>query len=158
VGFLEGAYRGLKGGLRGRSSELESQQELRSALRSALDNRPPGGLSQRADTAATTTNFHQPDIESHSQNITSADILNNTTSVVEVGNHEYQSWHRTKQVIRTLLKGEIPYFAFYIVASELQFKWNHLDGINAVNTTGQIIPLALGTFSLIRALFIIFVA
>lgn len=53
-----------------------------------------------------------------------------------------------------VLKAEIPALMFYIVASELQFRWN-LDGINSVNTTGQIIPLALRTFSLIRALFII---
>jgi hypothetical protein len=44
---------------------------------------------------------------------------------------------------------------FYIVASELQLKWNHLDGINSLNTTGQIIPLVIGTLSLLRTIFLL---
>ena len=44
---------------------------------------------------------------------------------------------------------------FYIVASELQLGWNNLDGINSLNTTGQIIPLVIGTLSLLRTLFLL---
>jgi hypothetical protein len=44
--------------------------------------------------------------------------------------------------------------AFYVVASELQLHWNHLDGVNSINSTGQIIPLVLGSLSLLRALFL----
>ena len=43
----------------------------------------------------------------------------------------------------------------YIVPAELQLWWNHLDGIYSVNTTGQIIPLSLGSFSLLRALYLL---
>jgi hypothetical protein len=46
----------------------------------------------------------------------------------------------------------------YIVASELQLSWNHLDGINdvdIVNMGGQIIPLAIGALSLLRAFYIL---
>jgi hypothetical protein len=43
----------------------------------------------------------------------------------------------------------------YIVPSELQLWWNHLDGIYSVNTTGQIIPLSLGSLSLFRALYLL---
>jgi len=49
----------------------------------------------------------------------------------------------------------IAWLSFYIVASEVQLKWNHLDGINAVTTTGQIIPLSLGCLSLIRSLYLL---
>jgi hypothetical protein len=44
---------------------------------------------------------------------------------------------------------------FYIVASELQLGWNNLDGINSLNTTGQIIPLVIGTLSLLRTMFLL---
>ena len=40
----------------------------------------------------------------------------------------------------------------YIIA---QFKWNYLDGINSINTTGQIIPLGLGTLSLGRSVWLL---
>ena len=44
---------------------------------------------------------------------------------------------------------------FYVIASELQLKWNHLDGIDSINTTGQIIPLAIGSMSFIRAVVLV---
>lgn len=44
---------------------------------------------------------------------------------------------------------------FYIVASELQLKWNRLDGINSLSTTGQIIPLVIGTLSLLRTFYLL---
>jgi hypothetical protein len=43
----------------------------------------------------------------------------------------------------------------YIVPAELQLWWNHLDGIYSVNTTGQVIPLSLGSLSLFRALYLL---
>ena len=49
----------------------------------------------------------------------------------------------------------IIWLSFYIVASELQLKWNHLDEINSVNSTGQIIPLALGCLSLFRTFYLL---
>lgn len=40
-----------------------------------------------------------------------------------------------------------------ILASELQLKWNHIVGINSINTSGQVLPLVLGVFSLLYTLF-----
>lgn len=68
--------------------------------------------------------------------------------------HSLSRWQRSMNTV-TSLHNEIFVLIFYIVASELQLKWNHLDGINSIDSTGQIIPLALGTFSLIRALYIL---
>jgi hypothetical protein len=56
--------------------------------------------------------------------------------------------------MRTLY-GSVTILTFYIIASELQLKWNHLDGINSVNTTGQIIPLTLGVMSLVRSIWLL---
>jgi hypothetical protein len=56
--------------------------------------------------------------------------------------------------MRTLY-GSVVILAFYIIASELQLRWNHLDGINSVNTTGQIIPLTLGVMSLARSIWLV---
>lgn len=54
-----------------------------------------------------------------------------------------------------LVRSGLFWMVIYIIASELQLKWNHLDGINSVNTTGQIIPLALGTLSLGRSIWLL---
>ena len=51
--------------------------------------------------------------------------------------------------------GSLVFLALYILATELQMRWNHLDGINSVNTTGQIIPLVLGCLSLIRSIYLL---
>jgi hypothetical protein len=51
--------------------------------------------------------------------------------------------------------GAFLFLGLYLVASELQMKWNHLDGIYSVNTTGQILPLALGSLSLFRSLYLL---
>jgi hypothetical protein len=45
------------------------------------------------------------------------------------------------------------WLALSIVASELQLRWNHIVGTNAVDTTGQIIPLTLGVLSVVQAMF-----
>ena len=42
------------------------------------------------------------------------------------------------------------YLGFAITAAELQLRWNHIVGINAIDTTGQIIPLAFGIMSMLR--------
>jgi hypothetical protein len=42
--------------------------------------------------------------------------------------------------------------ATVLVGIELGIKWNHLDGLGSVSTTGQIVPLTVGCFSLFRAL------
>jgi hypothetical protein len=39
-----------------------------------------------------------------------------------------------------------------IVAFELQLKWNHVDGINAFETTGQLIPLTFGSLSVLQTI------
>ena len=39
------------------------------------------------------------------------------------------------------------WLAVGILASELQLHWNHVSGINSIETTGQIIPLTLGVLS-----------
>lgn len=51
--------------------------------------------------------------------------------------------------------GAFVFLVAYIVPAELQLRWNQLDGINAVDTTGQIIPLALGSLSLIRSIYLL---
>jgi hypothetical protein len=47
----------------------------------------------------------------------------------------------------------VSYLGFVILAFELQFRWNHVDGINSLSSAGQIIPLTIGTMSLIQAIF-----
>jgi hypothetical protein len=42
--------------------------------------------------------------------------------------------------------------AAVLVGIELGIKWNHLDGLGSVSTTGQIVPLTVGCFSMFRAL------
>lgn len=41
--------------------------------------------------------------------------------------------------------------SFYILVSELQLHLNHLSGIDAVNSTGQMMPLVLGAVNLLRS-------
>jgi len=41
---------------------------------------------------------------------------------------------------------------YCIVAIELEIRWNNLDGIGGVSTTGQIIPLVVGCLSLARSI------
>lgn len=43
----------------------------------------------------------------------------------------------------------------YITASELQLKWNHLDGIYTISSTGQIIPLGFGVLALVRSIWLL---
>lgn len=43
-------------------------------------------------------------------------------------------------------------FAFAVMGVELQIRWNNLTGLGNIETTGQIIPLTIGCFSLFRAL------
>ena len=49
-------------------------------------------------------------------------------------------------------------FAFAILALELQISWNHMDGINTVSSVGQMIPLMVGIFAMLRALGLVFLA
>jgi len=51
--------------------------------------------------------------------------------------------------------GSITILTFYVIASELQLRWNHLDGINKVASTGQIIPLTLGSLALLRSIYLL---
>jgi hypothetical protein len=45
-------------------------------------------------------------------------------------------------------------FSPHSFVTELQISWNHLEGIDSINTTGQIIPLCIGALSLIRAVYL----
>lgn len=47
-------------------------------------------------------------------------------------------------------------FVLLIVGTELEIEWNHLAGLQRVDTTGQLIPLTVGCFSLFRAVMLIF--
>lgn len=38
---------------------------------------------------------------------------------------------------------------------ELQILWNHLDGVGGMSSTGQVLSLTIGSFSLLRALWLI---
>lgn len=51
--------------------------------------------------------------------------------------------------------GSLLLLLFYIVAAELQISFNNLDGIGGIDSTGQIIPLGLGSLSLIRSLWLL---
>jgi hypothetical protein len=42
-------------------------------------------------------------------------------------------------------------FAYTILGLELQIVWNHWDGINTVSSVGQLIPLSVATFAVLRA-------
>jgi hypothetical protein len=42
-----------------------------------------------------------------------------------------------------------------VVAIELQIKWNRLEGLTGVSTTGQIVPLTVGCFTLFRAIVLV---
>ena len=53
------------------------------------------------------------------------------------------------------LYGSVMILAFYVIASELQLRWNHLEGINRVDSTGQIIPLTLGSLALLRSIYLL---
>jgi len=49
----------------------------------------------------------------------------------------------------------LAWLSVYVVASELQLSWNHLTGLNSVSKGGQIIPVAIGGLSLLRAFYIL---
>lgn len=59
------------------------------------------------------------------------------------------------KIVWSFVPGGLIWLVFYIVASELQIKWNHLDSVNSISTTGQIFPLVLGCLSLLRTLFVL---
>lgn len=42
---------------------------------------------------------------------------------------------------------------FFIVASELNIRWNHIRGVNSLGSTGQLIPLVVAGSGLIRVLY-----
>jgi hypothetical protein len=44
--------------------------------------------------------------------------------------------------------------ALLIIPMELQISWNKLDGLEGITSTGQLISLTVGSFSLIRAVFL----
>jgi hypothetical protein len=44
--------------------------------------------------------------------------------------------------------------ALFIMPMELQVSWNKLEGVGGITSTGQLISLTVGTFSLIRAVFL----
>ena len=71
-----------------------------------------------------------------------------------VGSAVLENQQKVKQFC-WFVPSTIVWLSFYIVASELQLKWNHLEGINSVSTTGQIIPLSLGCLSLFRTLYLL---
>lgn len=58
----------------------------------------------------------------------------------------------TKHRFRIPVLGSI-FLIWGITASELQLKWNHVVGINSINTSGQVLPLVLGTLSLLYTFF-----
>jgi hypothetical protein len=60
------------------------------------------------------------------------------------------------EIAKSMAIWGLSYVAFYIVASELQLQWNHLDDINSIQTTGQIIPLMIGTMFLFRCMWLLF--
>ena len=57
----------------------------------------------------------------------------------------------TKGTIVIFLGGVVVMVVFMILI-ELQVRWNRLEGVNSVTSTGQIVPLVIGTLSIIRAI------
>ena len=58
---------------------------------------------------------------------------------------------------RALLFSLLVFFVAFVIASmaaglELEIKWNHLDGLGGIDTSGQIIPLVIGSLSLFSAM------
>lgn len=65
-----------------------------------------------------------------------------------------------------LLKRMISWLALYaivsglvtfIIGTELAIKWNHLDGLTKIDTTGQLIPFTVGLISIFGAIFLLFI-
>lgn len=138
------------------SSEVEGGQIGKSAASSWVEVTPtasdatlPGfPTTQAPDTTQNTVNDEKPEGEDSQQSL----VESAPQEPAPKGRTETVDAHELK--MRTLY-GSIILLAFYIVASELQLKWNHLDGINSVNTTGQIIPLTLGVMSLVRSIWLL---
>ena len=55
---------------------------------------------------------------------------------------------------RTLVVATLVALSIYVMVSELKLIWKQLNGINSLNTTGQIIPLALEALSILRSLYV----
>lgn len=47
--------------------------------------------------------------------------------------------------------------ALCILPMELQIAWNKLDGVDGISSTGQVLALIIGSFSLIRAIFLVWI-
>ena len=41
---------------------------------------------------------------------------------------------------------------FFIISTELVIRWNHIRGVNSIQSTGQILPIVVGGGSLIRVM------
>ena len=57
----------------------------------------------------------------------------------------------TKGTVVIFLGGAVVMVAFMVLI-ELQVRWNPLEGVNSVTSTGQIVPLVVGALSIIRAI------
>jgi hypothetical protein len=60
---------------------------------------------------------------------------------------------KARQIIGAILCGVV-LLALFIIPMELQILWNKLEGVERITSTGQLISLTVGSFSLIRALFL----
>lgn len=46
----------------------------------------------------------------------------------------------------------VPVIVWFIICTELMIHWNHISGIDTINTTGQLIPFIIGVASACRTL------
>jgi hypothetical protein len=58
-----------------------------------------------------------------------------------------------RRILGSILCGTV-LLALFIIPMELQISWNKLEGLEGITSTGQLISLTVGSFSLIRAVFL----
>jgi hypothetical protein len=58
-----------------------------------------------------------------------------------------------RRILGSILCGTV-LLALFIIPMELQISWNKLQGLEGITSTGQLISLTVGSFSLIRAVFL----
>lgn len=80
-----------------------------------------------------------------------------STSPEEAGDERERTLLGIPRRWRALLFSLLVLFVAFVIASmavglELEIKWNHLDGLGGIDTTGQIIPLVIGSLSLFSAM------
>ena len=83
--------------------------------------------------------------------ITMAPLL---LQAVEVRVFNTSRYQRARKVLFATLGGGLV-LALCILPVELQIKWNKLGGVEGISSTGQLMSLTIGSFSLLRAIWLV---